>query len=77
MRFRHGCPRNFPDRAVEADKLTSLPERVALLLADRDASDRLYRLARLLVFGAVLISAMASGVVVVHPEVVTALVRSR
>ena len=55
----------------------SLPDRVALLLAGRDAGDCLYRLARLLVLGVVLVGAMASAVLIVHPEVVTALIKSR
>ncbi|MFI5586382.1 hypothetical protein ACIA5G_15170 [Amycolatopsis sp. NPDC051758] len=77
MRFRDDRARNYSDRPSEADRSVSLPDRVASLLADRDAGDRLYRLARLLVLGVVLVGAMASAVLIVHPEVVTALIRSK
>ncbi len=77
MRFRDHRVRGSVDRLPEVDEPVSLPARVALLLADRDAGDLVYRLARLLVFGAVLIGAMTCTVLIVHPEVVTALVRSR
>jgi hypothetical protein len=58
----------------DSRKSGSLSERVVDLLADRDAGERVHRLVRLLVFGAVLIVAMIACVLLVHPDVMGALV---
>jgi hypothetical protein len=49
-----------------------LPDRVADLLADPEAGERLLRLTRWLVVGAVLVVAFAAAVLIVHPEILTA-----
>ncbi|WIV53980.1 hypothetical protein [Amycolatopsis nalaikhensis] len=54
-----------------------MPNLVASLFADRESADRVHRTVRLLVVGAVLIVAMPSSVLMVHPEVLTALVSVR
>ncbi len=49
-----------------------LSDRVVDLLADAGAGERLLRLTRWLVVGAVLVVAVAAAVLIVHPEVLTA-----
>lgn len=55
----------------------AMPSLAAGLFADRESADRLHRTIRLVVVGAVLVVAMPSSVLMVHPEVVTALVNAR
>jgi hypothetical protein len=55
----------------------AMPSLVAGLFADRELADRLHRTIRLVVVGAVLVVAMPSSVLMVHPEVLTALVTAR
>jgi len=55
----------------------AMPSLVAGLFADRESADQLHRTTRLVVVGAVLVVAMPSSVLMVHPEVLTALVSAR
>ncbi|WIX85712.1 hypothetical protein [Amycolatopsis sp. DG1A-15b] len=55
----------------------AMPSLVAGLFADRESADRLHRTIRLVVVGAVLVVAMPSSVLMVHPEVLTAIVNAR
>ncbi|WIV60723.1 hypothetical protein [Amycolatopsis nalaikhensis] len=54
-----------------------MPSLVVGLFADRESADRLHRTIRLVVVGAVLVVAMPSSVLMVHPEVLTAIVNAR
>jgi hypothetical protein len=53
-----------------------LPDRVADLLADPEAGERLLRLTWWLVVGTVLVVAITAAVLIVHPEVLTSFASS-
>lgn len=63
------------DRGAGMPRAT--PSLIAGLFADRESADRLHRTIRLVVVGAVLVVAMPSSVLMVHPEVLTAIVAAR